>query len=68
MQRRGGGRALLSRPGDQRAPEPIEMADGWPAQRLKAVLDIEVGHVEQQDAVRRMPVTPGASDLLHVLF
>ena len=69
IRKRGGGwGALLARPGGERGLEPVEVADGRTAQGLKPLLDLEVGRVEQQDAVRRPPVASGAPDLLYVLF
>src|SRR5581483_4432245 len=60
--------ALLGRPGDQRVLEPLQMPDAGAAQSLKPLLDLHIGRVEQQYAVRRVAVAAGAPDLLHVLL
>jgi len=44
------------------------MPNAWPTERLKVLLDFEVGGVEQEDAVGRVPVASGAPDLLHILL
>jgi hypothetical protein len=44
------------------------MRDARTTQGLKPLLSIEVGPVEQKDAVRRPPVASGAPDLLNVLL
>jgi hypothetical protein len=52
---RGRGSAL-GRPSGERGLEPLQVPDGRTAQRLKPFLDVEVGRVEQEDAVRRASV------------
>jgi hypothetical protein len=42
--------------------------DGRTTQSLKPLLDVELGRVEQEDAVRWSPVASGAADFLNVLL
>ena len=44
------------------------MPNAWTTERLKVLLDFEVGGVEQEDAVGRVPVASGAPDLLNILL
>ena len=44
------------------------MPNTWATERLKVLLDFEVGGVEQEDAVGGVPVAPGAPDLLNILL
>ena len=60
--------AFLSRPSGECGFQAIQMPNAWTTERLKVLLDFKVRRVEQEDTVRRMPVTPGAPDLLHILL
>src|SRR6266478_3431360 len=44
------------------------MPNAWTTERLKVLLDFEVGRVEQEDAVGGVPVASGAPDLLNILL
>src|SRR5256885_1111125 len=44
------------------------MPNAWATERLKVLLDFEVGGVEQEDAVGGVPVASGAPDLLNILL
>src|SRR5215467_9697039 len=57
-----GGGAVLTRPSGQRALEPLKVPHCGAAEGLKPLLDVKVGRVEQEDAVRGMPVASGAPD------
>ena len=44
------------------------MPNAWTTERLKVLLDFEVGRIEQEDAVSRVPIAAGAPDLLNILL
>src|SRR5262245_6100242 len=67
-ERLGRGRAFLARPGHERGFEPLEVADARAALPLKVLVDFKVGRIEQQNALCRMAVASGASDLLDILL
>src|SRR5262245_32657261 len=60
--------AFLHPPCGECAFEPLQVPSAWPTERLKPLLDLEIGRVEQEDAVCRMPVASGAPNLLNVLL
>ena len=60
--------AFLARPSRERGLEPIQMPNAWTTERLQVLLDFEVGRVEQEDAVGRVPVASGAADFLNILL
>ena len=69
VRERGGRRGSpLGRPCGERGFEPLQMPDGRATKSLKPLLDVEIGRVEQQNAVRRSTVASGASDFLNVLL
>ena len=59
---------MLARPSGERGLKPLQMPNAGTAERLKVLLDCEVGGVEQEDAVGGAPVASGAPDLLNVLL
>jgi len=60
--------ALLGGPGGERGLKALQMPDVWAAEALKPLLDFKIGRVEQEDAVRGLPVATGAADLLNILL
>jgi hypothetical protein len=65
LRRRG---ALLARPSSERVFQALQMPNAWTTERLKVLLDFKVRRVEQEDAVGRVPIAPGAPDLLNILL
>ncbi len=59
---------MLARPSGERVFQPLQMPNAWTTERLKVLLDFEVGGVEQEDAVGGVPVASGAPDLLNILL
>jgi hypothetical protein len=44
------------------------MTDAWATERLKVFVDFKVGRIKQEDAIGRMAIAPGTSNLLNVLL
>jgi len=57
--------SMLGRPSGECRLKPLQVPHARTAQSLKPLLDVEVGRVEQEDALRRLPVASGAPDLLN---
>ena len=60
--------AFLARPSGECKFQALQVPNAGTAERLKVLLDCEVGGVEQEDAVGGAPIASGAPDLLNVLL
>ena len=60
--------AFLARPSGECGFQAIQMPNAWTTERLKVLLDFEVGGVEQEDAMGGLSVASGAPDLLNILL
>jgi hypothetical protein len=60
--------ALLNGPSGECMLEAPQVPNAGGTQGLQVLVDFKIGRVEQEYAVRRLPVAASASNLLHILL